>query len=453
MRMPLRLRLTLVFGIGMAAVLVGIGAYVYSRVGADLLASVDAGLRSRAQVVANAIVEEATPSLGEGGLIDPDEAIAQVLDENGAIVAASSAVSEAPLLTQEQVHAIAEPVFGTRMIVAADEDDPFRVLAVAVDAPARRIVVVGATLSDTTEALQQLMNAFLTVGPFVFVVVIWAGWLLAGAALAPVERMRQQAASVSASEPERRLTVPQTGDEVARLATTLNVMLDRLQEAIERERHFVDSASHELRTPLATLRGEIDLALIRPRKAEELESSLRSAQDDVHHLQRLTEDLLVLARARGGRLPVRRVKTHIAPLIAKIVQLLEGQAREAEVKILVDAPPDFEAEIDPDRIAQALRNLIENAVRHSPRGAAVRVSAQQTDGGVRISVTDTGRGFAPELLPTVFDAFSKGRLGPLIPDGTGLGLAIVRAVAEAHGGKASATNTPSGACVSVDIRS
>ena len=126
--------------------------------------------------------------------------------------------------------------------------------------------IVGATLSDVDEALQRLFQVMVTIGPLVILLTTGAGWLLAGAALGPVEDMRREAAAVSASEPGRRLPVPPTGDELARLATTLNAMLDRLQEAIERERRFVDSASHELRTPLATLRAEIDLALIRKRE-------------------------------------------------------------------------------------------------------------------------------------------------------------------------------------------
>src|SRR5262249_53998656 len=153
------------------------------------------------------------------------------------------------------------------------------------------------------------------------------------------------------SEPARRLPVPRTGDELARLATTLNSMLDRLQESIEREHRFVDNASHELRTPLATLRAEIDLSLARPREASELEASLRSAQEDVNRLQRLTEDLLVLARSRGGRFPVRRVQTRLDVLVTRSLQFVGGQARDAGVTIEAEASDD-EVELDPDRIGQ-----------------------------------------------------------------------------------------------------
>jgi signal transduction histidine kinase len=453
MRLPLKLRLTLVFGVGMAVVLVGLGTYGYFRVAADLLISVDAGLRSRAQVLANSIGRSDGPNgaLSEGKLIDPDEAFAQVLDDSGRIVDASSAVPNVPLLTAAEVRSISRPMFVTRQIDDVDPDDPFRLLAVSIDRPVRRIVIVGATLSDVDEALQRLFQVIVTIGPLLILLMTGAGWLLAGAALSPVEEMRREAAAVSASEPGRRLPVPRTGDELARLATTLNSMLDRLQEAIERERRFVDSASHELRTPLATLRAEIDLALLRRREVPELEGSLRSAQEDVSHLQRLTEDFLVLARSRGGRLPVRRVKTRLAALITKSRQSVDSQARAADVRIDIEAA-DAEVEIDSDRVHQALRNLLENAIRHTPRDGTVRVSAARIDGIVRMVVTDSGPGFSPKLLAAVVDPFTGGNSDLSTPSGTGLGLAIVRAVAKAHGGSFSVENTPDGARVTLEVR-
>ncbi|MDQ6795291.1 MAG: HAMP domain-containing protein, partial [Chloroflexota bacterium] len=367
MRVPLRLRLTLVFAIGMAMVLVGLGTYGYLRVGADLLVSVDAGLRSRAQVLVDAANSAAAQNVVTAGgkLIDPDEAFAQILDASGGIVDASSGVAGAPLLSPTEASSVADTLFITRQL--DPQDDPVRLLAVAVAGSPRRVVVVGATLGDVVEATQRLLIVMATIGPLAVLITAGAGWLLAGAALRPVEQMRREAEAVSASEPARRLPVPRTDDELARLATTLNSMLDRLQEALERERRFVDDASHELRTPLATLRGEIDLALARRRDVPELEASLRSAQDDVVRLQRLADDLLVLARMRGGRIPVHRVETSLAALTKRSASSVEAQAAAAGVTVEVDATDD-RVELDPERMEQALRNLLENAIRHTRPG-------------------------------------------------------------------------------------
>ena len=451
MRLPLRLRLTIVFSIGMAIVLIGLGAFMYVRVSADLLASVDAGLRSRAQVLVDAVgsVDAGNVVTADGNLIDPDEAFAQVLDASGQIVEASSGVADRPLLSVAEVALMTEPTFITRQL--NPQDDPIRLLAVAADGSSPRVVVVGATLGDVIEATQRLLLVMATVGPLAVVLTAVAGWLLAGAALRPVEQMRREAAAVSASEPSRRLPVPQTGDELARLATTLNAMLDRLQEAMERERRFVDDASHELRTPLATMRAAIDLALTRPRQAVELEATLRSAQEDVERLQRLADDLLLLARTRGGRLPVHRVETSLAALLARSARSVDRQASAAGVLIEV-APSDETVALDPDRMEQALRNLLENALRYTAHGGVVRVSARRRDGFARFVVADSGPGFRPDLLAQAFEPFTRGDADTAGSTGAGLGLAIVRAVAEAHGGSVSAENTPDGAQVTLDVR-
>jgi heavy metal sensor kinase len=435
----------------MALVLLGLGVFTYVRLSGDLVAAVDIGLRSRAQIVTDAVsrTQEKNVVAPTGRLIDPDEAFAQVFDGSGKLLDASSAVAGQPLLSPDEVKAVDTFVFMTRQIPGFDE--PVRLLAAAVDKPARRVVVVGTNLGDTNDALGRLATVLLIVGPAGLILTSIAGWLLAGAALRPVERMRREAAAISASEPARRLRVPATGDELARLAGTLNSMLDRLQEALERERRFVDDASHELRTPLATLRAEIDLSLSRQRQASELETSLRSAQEDVGRLQRLADDLLVLARSRGGRIPVRRVPTALSELVAKAAASVDGEARAANVTIDVEAQ-DGTVEVDPDRIQQALRNLLENAIRHTPSGGHVRLTASQANGTIRLVVADTGPGFPPELIDAVFEPFIRGDGQASGPDGAGLGLTIVRAVAEAHGGTVSAENEATGARVTVELR-
>jgi two-component system OmpR family sensor kinase len=451
MRLPIRLRLTLIFSAGTALILLGLGAFIYLRLEADLLDSVDAGLRSRAQVLADAAATHSEQNVVTAGgkLIDPDEAFAQVLDASGGIVESSSAVTGAALLTASEIRAVSGPTFSSRQIAAVD--DPVRLLAVSVAGATDRVAVVGATLGDVNEALQRLALAMATLGPIALLVMAGAGWLLAGAALRPVERMRREAAAVSASEPSRRLLVPDTGDELARLAATLNSMLDRLQEAIERERRFVDDASHELRTPLATLRAEIDLALARRRDAAELEASLRGAQEDVNRLERLAADLLVLARARGGRIPVHRVQTPLSDLVTRSVRSLDGRVAAAGVRIEIDVA-DASVDVDPDRIQQALVNLLENAIRHTPRDGVIHISARRTDGHAIFVVEDPGPGFPPELMASAFEPFTRGDGEATHPEGTGLGLSIVRAIAEAHGGSAAAENTPGGARVTLDVR-
>jgi signal transduction histidine kinase len=426
----------------MAIVLVSLGAFLYLRLGHELLDEIDMALRSRAQVV-EAGVRNGSFDAQSGGLIDADEAFAQVLDPSGAILQSSPEVAAAALVPASALHGTG-PSFLNRRVPGLE--DPARLLVVPVEG-AGPFVVVGATLSDRHEALDRLLVLFAIGGPAALALMSLAGWWLAGAALRPVERMRVEAAAISASEPDRRLAVPPTGDELGRLATTLNEMLQRLQDALARERRFVDDASHELRTPLGILQGELELALSRPRGAMELDAALRRASAETDRLVRLAEDLLVLARTEDGRLPVHRQDVALASVVGEACEGRRALALAGGVTLEVAAGDD-RARLDPVRVRQAIENLLDNAVRHSPVGGAVRVDAHREDGRVRIRVDDAGPGFAPAVLATAFEPFAGTGDG-----GAGLGLAIVRAVALAHGGDAIAENPPGGgARVTITMR-
>jgi heavy metal sensor kinase len=450
MRFPIRARLTLVSAALMAAVLAGAGAFLYLRLRADLLETVDAGLRSRAEALL-ASLERSGAGLGQGsGLIEQDEAFAQVLGPGGELIESSSGLVARALLTGPDVTGLEGPRFLEAVVRTSEEPVPARLLAVPVDDG--RVLLVGASLEDQQEALARLAILLAVGGPLALILATGVGWVVAGAALRPVERMRAQAAAISASEPGRRLPPSGTGDEVARLGETLNAMLDRLEQALQRERRFVDEASHELRTPLANLRTELDLALRGARTAQELEAALRSAADETDRLARLAEDLLVLARADRGRIPVRREQVDLAPFLGEAIEGFATRASQGGVSIEARVPQGLRASLDPLRIRQAVGNLLDNALRHTPPGGKVTVEAARADGFVSMQVRDTGGGFPATFLPVAFEPFARPDASRSRADGgTGLGLAIVRAVAEAHGGTAEARNHPGGGA-SVTVR-
>jgi len=443
MHLPLRLRLTLAFAVGTAAVLTALGAFLYLRVGHDLTNAIDMDLRSRAQVLQASVGERGTGAVrAGGGLIDPDEAFAQVLAPDGRIVDSSSAVARAPILDPAVAGAVDGPTFLTTRV--AGVDDPVRLLAVPAEVGGSRVLlVVGATLGDRNEALGRLALELAIAGPVALALVSVAGWFVAGAALRPVERMRREASAISLSEPDRRLAVPPTDDELARLASTLNEMLDRLQESLQREQRFLDEASHELRTPLGVLRMELDLALSRARTREELEAALRSASAETDRLVRLAEDLLVLSRASGGAVPLHRSDARVADLLRRAAETNRARADGAGVRIVVEGEDqDLTASLDPERIRQAIDDLFDNSIRYCPPGATVTVSASRADGILRLTVRDTGEGFPPEVLERAASAAvgGDGRREP----GPGLGLSIVRAIARAHGGNLRLDNPEGG---------
>ena len=218
-------------------------------------------------------------------------------------------------------------------------------------------------------------------------------------------------------------------------------MLGRLEAALERERSFVAEASHELRTPLALLEAELELALSRPRTAAELEQVVRSAAAETDRLVRLAQDLLVLASADAGRLPLLRADLFVRELLSTVVRRFGARAERAGRKLELGGPEQLVVSADSLRLEQALGNLVENAFRHG--GGDVRLVARATAGGVELHVEDEGTGFPPEFLPRAFERFGRAD-GSRSSPGAGLGLPIAEVVANAHGGSAHAANRPGG---------
>jgi two-component system OmpR family sensor kinase len=279
-------------------------------------------------------------------------------------------------------------------------------------------------------------------GPIVLLLASLLGYSLAAATLRPVESMRREAEAVSAAKPGRRLPLPPANDEIARLGRTLNTMLGRLESALARERQFVSDASHELRTPLAALRTELEIALRRKRTPEEMEAAMRSAEEETERLCRLAEDLLVLARADDGSLPVRQEQLPATELLTAVRERYGLQAADVGRPLQIQADDQLELHVDRLRVEQALGNLVENALLHG-RGRILLI-ARRRDGRVELHVRDEGSGFPPEFIERAFDRFSRSdsaRQGP----GVGLGLAIVDLIARAHGGSAHAANHNGGA--------
>lgn len=441
--MPIRARLTLVFAGLMALVLAGSGLFLYVRFRADLLHTVDAGLRSRAQVLLAGIDESGIQLGEESQLIEPGEAFAQILAADGTVLQASPGLETDAVIPASALSGLAGPRFLEATVVTPEEPVPARLLAVPSDEGS--VVVVGSSLEDLDDALAALVRLLWLGGPVALGLTTAIAWLLAGAALQPVERMRAEAEALSASEPGRRLPVPGTRDEVARLGETLNRMLARLEEGLERERRFVDDASHELRTPLAILKTELDLALRRSRTPGELESALRSAAEESDRVSRLAEDLLVLARSDRGKLTVRRTPVELSELVSGVLERFARRAAERGIAIERDVPAGAVARVDRLRLEQVVSNVLDNALRHTPPGGTVGVIAALDGDVLVLQITDTGAGFSPEFLPRAFEPFSRtdGARGRN-QGGTGLGLAIVRAVTEAHGGSVEAGNREHG---------
>jgi heavy metal sensor kinase len=263
-----------------------------------------------------------------------------------------------------------------------------------------------------------------------------AGSFLAGRVLAPVGAMADRARRIGAESLDERLPVDHPADEFGRLAEVFNGTLSRLQGSFERLRRFTADASHELRTPLTAMRSVGEVALQRPLDGAAYREVIGSMLEEVERLTHLVDGLLVLARADSGRLPAAREAVDLGPLAAAVAEQLRVLAEERAQELLVDAPATLAA-CDPALVRQVLVNLVDNAIKYTPRGGQVRVSTRRLRSGeIAIEVTDDGPGIAPGERERVFERFFRIDAGRARDaGGTGLGLAIARAVAGATGGR------------------
>ncbi|MGW2835313.1 HAMP domain-containing sensor histidine kinase [Streptomyces sp. NPDC001286] len=312
---------------------------------------------------------------------------------------------------------------------------------------APRIVIAAVRRGHRDEALRELLAQLAFASALTLVAASYVGYRTARAALRPVERYRSGAATLADGAQNTRLDVPgDRHDEITRLGHTLNHMLDRLEASAERERRFVADASHELRTPLTLMRAELDVALHRPRSAEELTDTLRSVDTEVQRLIDLANALLDLEEL-GSSHHLIRARVRLADLVDAAVAPHLRTAQRAGRVVSVDVP-DTTIESDARWLQPAIGNLLDNALRHGH--GTVRLTATVHDGRMWLSVTDEGPGFPPKFLPRAFDRFARAEASRT-SEGSGLGLAFVHAVAVAHGGTAHAENTEHGSTVILDL--
>lgn len=427
----------------MALVLGATGVFVYLRFAHELDGTLNAGLRSRANDV-SALLRETNFGVGDrrhGDLVDP-ESVAEVLDTKGAVLDATPAIGGRVLLNASELRRAAhEPVLVDRGPLPGLRESS-RLLAVPVVARGlHRIVIVGTSTSARSESLSDLVALLLIGGPVALLLASLTAYWVAAAALAPVEEMRLMAAAVSAARPGQRLPVPSSDDEIGRLGTTLNAMLERLEEALAHERRFVADASHELRTPLAILKAEVDLALSRGRSPSELTAALASVAEETDRLVRLAEDLLTIAQTDRGDLPMQLAPTDIHEVLQAVAGRFERRVGDAGFELEVIAEPGLSARVDRLRVEQALGNLLDNALRYGK--GPVQMTASWKGASLELHVRDRGSGFSAQYLPRAFERFSRDDANRS-DGGSGLGLAIVEAIAHGHGGEAHVSNREGG---------
>jgi signal transduction histidine kinase len=404
---------TVLAAVSVAAVLIVTGVVlvvVQRRVLTDQL---DETLTADADRIIASMATESEPDLQVSA---DDDAVAQIVTGDGRVIFANPSTIGTPIApTPGGPDPVARTIAGQRVVsdrFEADGED----LAVHVAAP----------LDDVREAVRALLVTLVVLIPIVTAVLAAVVWLLVGRTLRPVEQIRAEVAGIGLGELDRRVPQPRGRDEIARLAGTMNEMLDRLDASNRQQQRFVADASHELRTPLARLRAEIEVA---QGADPDNDAALASLLEEVVNLQRLTDELLVLARSDAGVTEGAGRPVDLDDVVLEEVRAVDARGRGIDTRHVSAAQVVGHR----DQLRRVVANLLDNAVRHA--ADAVTLSLAETDGVVTLAVTDDGPGIPAGRRAQVFERF--GRLDESRTadrGGTGLGLAIARDVVERHGG-------------------
>jgi heavy metal sensor kinase len=450
----IRARLSLWTMALLAAMLAAFCALLYVNLSRSLRDDADRWLALDAQrLTATLDIENGVARPGEGFDSLQVGTAAMLFDSTGRRLIATTMHMRAPDMTRELLRA--KQGQRTLVRVGFPGDGVWRVLTVPVIEDGQQVAVLQVARSerDINTFLGRLVTVMAIAIPLTLLLAVAGGIFLAGRALNPIDRITRTAEQIGSRDLTRRLDMV-GNDEVGRLAATFDRMLDRLQAAFQRQRQFTADASHELRTPLAMIASQLDLALERPRTTDEYRAVLASLREDTSRLSRLTSQLLSLARSDAGEQILELEPLDLATITEEVVATMRPLAQAATVDLTQHAGAGLLVNGDQTRLTQLLVNLIDNAIKYTPPGGRVSVSARQEGEWAVVTVTDTGQGIAAEHLPHLFERFyradpSRSRQA----GGSGLGLAICRWIVEAHGGEISATSQPGqGTTITVRLR-
>jgi heavy metal sensor kinase len=454
-----RIRLTLWYAGVLALSLIAFAVLVYYAAAGIFYARQDELLRSTAETVASAYVQELEEedSVAKANdvvlaqLVFPNRYV-EVADVQGRVVAWSSNLAGHLL-----------PVPTQTLSEARQRSSGFVVLnnlrvAVVPLSPDRNkqlgFAIVGEPLSVVEEGLRRLRRSFFAGVPLILLFASLGGYFLARKSLAPIALMNQQTQRITAENLSSRLDVANPRDEVGRLAMTINALLARIDAAFQEQKRFIADASHELRTPLAVLRGETEVALEQERATAEYKGSLELIKDEAERLSRIVENLFMLARQPIDAPSLANEPVQLNEVVADCTRAAQVLATQKGLRLKVQSSlPQMSMNGDDEMLKRMLLNLLDNAVKYTPAGGEISVALAWQNGNALIVVSDTGIGIPAEDQPRIFDRFyrvDKARSRAL--GGAGLGLSIARWIVEGHGGSLSVSSSVGrGSTFTVDL--
>ena len=446
-----------------AAVLTGVVCVVYARARSEARAALGEDLRLRARTLAGIL------ELGSKGLeFDlPRQTMPEYMsagtgsyavihDATGRTVVRSPSLGPADLAAtapwEPDGIAFAEVARGPdgipcatathSFVVRVDDEKPSPGWTPPAPELRRYQIVVAADSRPRDARLGALLSFLVGIAAAALAATAAGGLLVARWVLQPIRRMTQEAAELRPDDPSRRLRPETVARELHSLSETLNSALDRLRVELDRQRRFASDASHELRTPLAVLLGNTELLLRRERTPQEYRDGLERQRRTAQRMTRITENLLALARADDGRVPLRRTRVDLRDVVRGVCDELTPAANEAGVALEFGGSDAAEVDGDVTYLEILVQNLVANAVKFTPRGGTVRASVSVRGESAAFVVADTGDGIPAEFHERIFERFHRVKDGGDPREGAGLGLALAAWVAAAHGGRIEVASVP-----------
>src|SRR5215210_4109805 len=462
----IRRRLTLWYTVALAVTVLAFGTALYLErrqsgiKELDHRISLEADLAHRWLGESYKVLGRIVTSSGANAALDPGisaylESVRDYLivaDTTGQVLALSEVTRTLPADALEQLAApLSRPDLGrhigTLSLGGPAGEVRFVAMRVRDAGPSIRGLLVATPTAQAAFGPADLLRSMLLIAPIILVGAGLVGYWLADTSLRPVETIMDEVEAISDGRSlHRRLAVPLSGDEMARLALTVNGMLARLEQSFGSLHRFTADASHELKTPLMVLRAGVERALVHPGTPPEILQSLDETLAQINQMTEMVESLLTLARADEGRAPLAVEECDLRELVEDVAETagILGESAGVNEEHTVPSTPVLMA-VDKGRIREMLLNMVTNAIKYTPQGGTVSLRLEQDDESVTLSVRDSGIGIAPGDLPHIFERFwradpARSRTGDR--PGVGLGLAITKWIAEAHGGSITVQSRP-----------
>lgn len=466
----IRLRLTLWYTIVLGFVLVILAVFTYIGYWRNISQRTDSNLIELSGAFATTFQAELSDATGPDAIKEAAreaflehrfrDTVFAILDSSGRVFQSSLDSSQAGSSRSRMSAAIfSTPAFGELTAQANSRPEVmgtvregkvgYRVVARQMRTAGGAYTVVALqSLHPQQEMLEGIRETFYWAIPIGLLLSSLGGYFLARKSLAPVAAMASQARHMGAANLHDRLTVTNQRDELGQLAISFNELLERLEASFEQQRRFVADASHELRTPVAILRGETEVTLSKAeRTPAEYRETLSILRDESQRLARLIEDLFTLTRADAGQYPLSLRDTYLDELASVVLVRARSLAMAKNITLAASIEPDLSIHADEELLGRMLLNLLDNAIKYSPRDSTVEVRCRREGDQYVVAVSDRGPGISPELHSRVFERFFRADKARSRAEGesagAGLGLSIARWIAESHHGRLELTRSDS----------